>query len=41
MDKLEKEFPQSKKKKKPLKNGIISYHIVKFVQAAMNILDKH
>lgn len=50
VDKLEKGFPQSKSKKrkaesetkkKPLKNGITSYHIVKFVQAVMHVLDKH
>lgn len=50
VDKLKKEFPQSKSKKrkaetetkkKPLKKGTTSYHIVKLVQAVMDVLDKH
>ncbi|KAG1440541.1 hypothetical protein G6F56_011877 [Rhizopus delemar] len=50
IDKLEKEFSQStskkrkaetEAKKKPLKKGTTFYHIVKFVQAVMDVLYKH
>lgn len=27
--------------KKPLKKGTASYHIIKFVQVVMDVLDKH
>ncbi|ORE12342.1 hypothetical protein BCV71DRAFT_240214, partial [Rhizopus microsporus] len=48
---LKNEFPQSKsskrkddietKKKKPFQKDTTSYQIIKFVQAVMNVLDKH
>jgi hypothetical protein len=46
-EKIEKELqqPTSKKRKaqenKPLKKGTTAYHIVKFVETAMDVLDKH
>lgn len=48
--KLERSFHNLKRKKrkagtetkkKPLKKGTTSYHIVKFIQAVMDVLDKH
>lgn len=52
MEKLEEELqkPKGKKRKgdtlesakpKALKKGIIAYHIVKFIEAVMDVLDKH
>lgn len=52
VEKLEKEFQQHKGKKrkadssesskpKPLKKGTTAYHIVKFIEAVMDVLDKH
>ncbi|KAG1455158.1 hypothetical protein G6F56_007134 [Rhizopus delemar] len=52
VEKLEKELQQHKGKKrkadssesskpKPLKKGTAAYHIVKFIEAVMNVLDKH
>ncbi|CEP17968.1 hypothetical protein [Parasitella parasitica] len=52
MEKLEEEFKQhttkkrkadvlEKSKSKPLKKGTTAYHIVKFIKAVMDVLDKH